>query len=350
MPQAEQRTTSALDALLVDARRDSAEFPVMLANHAPMVLVALDRLGAPAARLADYLARYRAANGLVPVPPRRAPMRRATWTEALGDRSREGDARAFFAGEVARLGIRDALAAYLPVLLPGIGASALHGLMRLAYAVMAHDPAEVATALGAWTATFLPLPPGTGARPRFDDPGQVLAEVGRLRGLAEVVPESDLLWHNMKAVAWTPVFAPVVDWLAIDAATPARMARTALALFAGTMDFAALHALTGGHWLRLLLPVCPEPALMLASFWQAVAALMPKMGCPTLPDEATLAHWRALPCPDWPTIAAAAIASEDEHDISLVFSAREEGHHYGDPLYRVVAARRMRLIDGPSWA
>ena len=34
---------------------------------------------------------------------------------------------------------------------------------------------------------------------------------------------------------------------------------------------------------------------------------------------------------------AKAVQSEDEHDISLVFSASEEERAYGDRLYRVVA-------------
>jgi hypothetical protein len=41
---------------------------------------------------------------------------------------------------------------------------------------------------------------------------------------------------------------------------------------------------------------------------------------------------------------AAAVLCEDEHDISLAFSAHEEWKFYGDPLYKLVAARRVRLI------
>lgn len=38
--------TFPLDRVLERARRDSVEFPYLLANHVPMVLVALDRMGA----------------------------------------------------------------------------------------------------------------------------------------------------------------------------------------------------------------------------------------------------------------------------------------------------------------
>jgi hypothetical protein len=79
--------------------------------------------------------------------------------------------------------------------------------------------------------------------------------------------------------------------------------------------------------------------------WQAIAAVYHTMGGPAPLSAAAAAELRATPCPDWPAIAAAACRSEDEHDISLVWSAREEQAHRGDRLYQVVAARRVGLLD-----
>lgn len=84
--------------------------------------------------------------------------------------------------------------------------------------------------------------------------------------------------------------------------------------------------------------------VMLRVFWQAIAALMPEMGFPVLPDEATVERWRRIHAPGWDEIHAAAATSFDEHDISFAFSAFEEMTVYGDPLYRVAAARRLGLI------
>lgn len=336
-----------VDELLVEGRLYSAEFPVLLANHLPMMMVALDQLGASSERLRQYFDNYRTTSGLVPTPPPVAPIQRERWTEALGDRSREYDYRAFFEGEVRRLGIDATVQTYLPTLIPGIGASALHGMMRTAYGLLRMDPAEVGTAIGYWAASYLPMPPSTGAPPITDDPGEVLARACALPGLHGLVPETDLLWHNIRVAGTAPDFAPVVDWLAIGPDTGRRIAATSLALFATTMDFSSLHALTGSHWIRLIGPHLAEadrPALQ-RHFWQIIASLVPKIGFPELPDAETLDAWRHLPAPGWPEIAAAAVQSEDEHDISLVFSAREEEKIYGDRLYRVVAARRMALMD-----
>jgi hypothetical protein len=316
----------------------------MLANHLPMVLVAMQRLGASPERLAEFFAVYRDTNHLVPSPPPVAPIERARWSVALGDRKRETDYRSFFDGEVMRLGPRAAIAAYLPTLLPGIAASATHGLMRLAYGVLREDAAEIATALGYWAATYIELGKATGAPPVTDDPVEVLVRMRPVEAYRHIEPELDLLWHFMREVAKRPEFRPLVDWLAIGPDTFRRAVTASLALFAGTMDFCALHALTGCHWLRLIRPVNPAPDLALRHFWQSIAALYPKIGFPDLPSAEMLDELRRAPAPDWPEIAAAAVRSNDEHDLSLVFSAREEWKVYGDRLYQVVAARRLNLI------
>ena len=337
-----KRPVGGLDALVAMARHRSAEFPDVLANHLPMILVALDRLGAGPEREVAFFETYDAGKGLVPLPDPVAALDGASWTTVLGDRRREADARSFFIGEVTRRGIGKAVTTYLPRLAPGVAGSALHPLMRLAYGVLRGDPAEVATALGYWACCYLPLPPAGAFPPDTDDPGHVLARVAALPGL-RALPAYDHLWHAIRAAAADPGFAPVVDWLRIDETTQARVAATALALYAATMDFAALHALTGAHWVRVVSQVCPDP-MLLRCFWQSVAALVPSIGFPALPDPEQLDAMRRLPCPDWPLIKRTAIASDDEHDVSLVFSASEEDKVYGDPLYRVVAARRVGLI------
>ncbi len=339
---------ATLERLLAESRGFSFEFGHALANHLPMLLVILGRLGADDRRLERYFETYRDGNGLRPPPATVAAITAADWTEHLGHREREADYRAFFASELRRLGARDLQRAYLPTLLPGICASALHALMRLAYAHLDTDPEEVARALAYWATTFLTLAPATGAAPVTSEPAEVLARVALRPELLAVRPECDLLWHAMRDVGRHPSFAPVVDWLAVDATTDgvtlARCAAAALALFAAEGDFCALHALTGAHWVRLLPAEAADRATLLRYFWQGVAAVYPKMGMPPVASPEAMAALRAAACPDWPEIAAAAVASDDEHDPSLVFSAMQEEAANGDPAYRRVAARRVGLL------
>jgi len=45
--------------------------------------------------------------------------------------------------------------------------------------------------------------------------------------------------------------------------------------------------------------------------------------------------------PDWPSQAARAIGSDDEHDLKLVYSCREEEQHYGFGLHHGAASLRL---------
>jgi hypothetical protein len=344
MRQAAAVQFSGLETILSRAREDSVEFPYLLANHVPMVLIALDRLGASPERLDQWYEQYRDSHKLQPMPPPVAPIIRAAWAAALGDRTRETDYRAFFIGETHRLGIDAVIRTYLPAMVNGLAGSAMHPLMRLAYGVLKKDNEEVGTALGYWAACYLPLPPATGTAPDTDDPGRVLADVSNIEGIRDYAPETDLLWHNIRAVAALPGFRPVIDRLAFGAATPRRMAATSLALFAGTMDFSALHSVTGLHWLRLVSLHLENAEPFYRAFWQVIASLVPKIGFPELPTAEALEEMRSREAPVWAEIKRAAIASDDEHDVSLVFSALQEEEVWKDPLYRVVAACRVGLI------
>ncbi len=340
----QQGESRALADLLEQCRGFSCEFGHCLANHLPMMLVALARMGASGHRLRACFERYRDTNQLRSPPPPGGAITEANWTAHLGERDREADFRAFFTDQVRRSGSDSVQRRALSVLVPGVAASALHALMRLAYANMIGSDDEVATALGYWAATHLTLAPLGGAAPDTHDPTEILRRLSEHRELLDIRPETDLLWHAMRAVGRAPVFAAVADGLATDDRSLARFAAASLALFAGAFDFCSLHALTGTHWVRLIAPGIADRPLLLKYYWRAIAAVYPKMGMPALPSPEALEAMRAMRCPPWLEIVEAAIASDDEHDVSLVFSAREEERAYGDPLYRVVAARRVGLI------
>jgi Questin oxidase-like len=337
-------TRQGLERAVAWSRQWSAEFPLFLANHLPMALVALHHMGASDERLEAYCDVYHKQKRLVPVPARIGEITGRTWRDFLGQREREGDYRAFFSGEVARLGATPAAVHYLPELMPGMAASALHAFMRMAYATMTDSDEETGVALGYWAATYLPLRAPQGRAPSTDDPAEVLAFMYGPATFRRVETEHDLLWHFMRAIALKPEFAPVVDLLAIGPQTHDRVARSSLALYAATLDLCALHAVTGTHWLRMIAPRTPDTATPLRHFWQAIASLVPKIGFPAPPSADQVEEWRRMRLPGWPEIFGEAITHDDEHDLSLSFSAGEEFKRYGDPLYQYAAAKRLNLV------
>jgi hypothetical protein len=338
------RSRPAVDRLIAETGRQSAEFPQDLANHLPMLLTILDRLGAPPERLARYAERYNAENHVPPLAPEGEPIHGPDWRRELGRRNREAALRAFFCREAGRLGPRRAIRLYVPQLAEGVAASALHALMRLAYGVMRDDADEIGIALGYWAAAYLPMPAQPG-RGDMDDPLAVLLLMRTMPAFGTIRPPSDLLWHWMRAVGQHPALPPLTGRLRIGPDALDRLADASLALYASTMSFEALHALTGAHWLRQIVPLIDDPAPLLRTFWHAIMAVYPKLGMPLPVGPETLAAWRRLPVPPDEAVAARAIASDDEHDPSLVFSAWQEHARTGDPLYKVVAARRVGLLS-----
>ena len=262
-------TRQGLERSVAWSRQWSAEFPICLANHLPMVLVALHRMGASDERLEAYCHLYHKQNGLIPVPEPISTITRDNWREFLGQREREGDYRAFFAAEVARLGATPAARLYLPELIPGMAASATHAFMRMAYATMTDSDEETGVALAYWAATYLSLGASRGDAPSTDDPAEVLGFMSGPAAFRHVETERDLLWHFMRAVARKPEFAPVVDMLAIGPETHDRIARCSLSALCRD---ARLLRIACGHGNALAAPHgaaharhCDAAALFLAS-------------------------------------------------------------------------------------
>lgn len=338
-------TPSEADTLLAEMPLWGSEFEHTFANHAPMVLAALERIGGTPPEMRRFFDHYRHSKQLLPAGSTQTPLNAQTWQSAIGMRDREPDLRVFFIAQVDELGIEQTLKLTLPVLAPGVAASAFHALMRTAYGVLRQNEQDIGIALAYWAATYLPLPPSRGAKPVTDDPAVVLAMTATIAPLHDLQLH-ELLWQNIRDSTTVAEFAPVVDWLDVGPDTMARMADVAIRLFAATQHFAALHVVTGLHWIRLIAPYCAPTTLdtLLRVFWQAIAALLPELGFPTMPSDEVVQRWRMIATPDWADIHAAARQSFDEHDISIAFSAHEEMALYGDPLYRVASARRLGLI------
>lgn len=186
-----------LDEALLRLHHTGPEFDDWLSNHAPMAVEALARHGQTELIdrwIDDYEQR------LEPSPKASDRITEANWRQALGDPRRLGDWPGWFADELAEAEWTQVLAKWWPRLLPGLVASATHGVIRVGHAVrtLREDGpsearlAELAHAFGYWAARWAPLPgaaaPGDGlatddtsAVPREGlDPVAALAAVPRI--------------------------------------------------------------------------------------------------------------------------------------------------------------------------
>ena len=262
-------------------------------DHLPMALVALDRLGASDARLGEFADDY--SRRLLPARPE---------TAALRARHEE---------TIARVGIDDAVRAYLPGALSGIGSAAFHCVIRLAYAIEAGHPGQVAAALAYWDEADDPLT----TEPPPESSPDPLALLGALAADPTLGGRSfgrGSISGQMTRVAATPEFASGAG-LEIAPDSLDRIAAAARALHAATGDFTALHTVTGTHATRIVLPFLDSSARdrALRFLFQAVAAAYVTIGTPTL------AAVDASGSPGWDEITAAAIESDDEHVVKLAY-------------------------------
>lgn len=311
-----------LARLLDEGARHAPEFGGGLSNHLPMALLALHRLGASGEQLAAWKARY--ATRLEPAPAPQAWPAGDPWPGRLGDVSAWPAYRDLFGQWVGHEGGADVLAQALPVLMPGCGAGAFHGPIRVAYAARSGHPGELADALAYWACRFLPLGALPAAAGSTADPEPLLRRLhaGRSR--------RPLIFQRMQDAAVDPVLQAVVAGLAVDADTLQRLARLSAQAYARSGNFTALHLLTACHAMRVLSAFLDDDGTALRWFWQAWATAVVAAGMQPVP---------AAPLQPWHTIVAAALASDDEHVVKLVDSCREEERAYGGDDWRLAASR-----------
>jgi len=302
---------SALRSLLDQGLAWHPEYGGGLANHLPMALHALHALGADGDRLRAFASSH---------------ARRLRRRSDVPDDGFEGR-YAWFGAAISRDGRDAVLRQALPTLMPGVAASAFHGLIRTAHAVQAGHDGELAMGLASWAHRLMPFDtaptiPGDMPLPEW------LAALLALRPTAAVA--SRMITRRMRTWADEPGFAALAPRLRIDDATGHDLATTAAALYAASEDFTVLHMVTASHALQVLLPWVDDRAVALRHFSIAAAAAL--KAADASPGAAPAAR-------AWGAIVPQAIASDDEHVIKLVHAAHELERMLGGEVFRQAATR-----------
>ena len=322
--------SEALLAQLSRAARFDAEYGRGLANHLPMALASLARLGADTPRLQAFEAAY--APRLQTAPPARPWPPGDAWRSRLGRRAAAPLYRGLFTEWIAHEGAADVLAQVLPGLWPGVGAAAFHGLIRTASGVRCGHVGEVAEGLAYWACRYLPL--GELAEAPRPSRGGRTDPVLLLRRLRAGRSEARLLWERMRDASLDGTVNAEISRLIVTEDTPRQLAQAAARACAGSGDFVALHLVTATHAMRVLSRFTDEPLLGWRWFWQAYAHAV---------VAARFERRPAAPLRTWQALEEAARASDDEHLIKLVDSCREEARAWcetdAQPLWRAAASQ-----------
>lgn len=301
----------------LDRLRDlPPEYAEGLSSHLPMALHALWDLGADAATMDRFAARYAVrfdGRTQAEAPPI------ADWRAARGDISAYAGVRAQLAARLAQADAAQLLREMLPDLWPGISGAALHGLIRTAHAVEAGHPGELAAALAYWAVRWQALPPTelelSGERP-IGGPSVWTVEAWRTRLTAEAQARRTsgrLIVDRMQEAAQSEAYRQLAGPQAPPTIDVPTLAAFAADLYARSGNFTVLHLLTGCRAAAVLLPFAGAPAQAAPHLLRAFVAAL--LSCNLmLRDD-------ALTSPPWASLVATAQESDDDHLIKLVHAA-----------------------------
>lgn len=352
-----------MDDTLLDAldrlKGTGAEFNGFLANHGPMAAEALVRLGAPDA-VPGWVDRYRTVLDEAPVA--RGHITADEWREHVGDMALLAEWTELLRREFTEAPWREVLLRWWPRFLPGMAASATHGVIRTAHAVRSARLAELdqqrgvpdaivdelAQGLAFWAARYQPLPghpslsgglsavDAIAALPRLDpeEPSAGPGIAGRLISLIRLRSLPDALDR----------WGPPAD---INEALDALIAAAARVLVArDDTPIAFCHAVTAPAAVRLVtteLPASLQTATVAAS-WQVVGSIIAAFAAPRLPTETGPAD--IDPAPLLATLTVDAVDHGDEHVIKLTEAALREYARTQDATL-LLAAQRFRERTAP---
>jgi hypothetical protein len=296
------------------------------------------------------------------------------WRAHLGDVALAGDWRQLIHEESFEMDWQDLLVRWWPRLLPGLAASATHGVIRTAHAVRSlaavaasgstHGAVadavapggllyeELVQGLSLWAARYQALPgrpnphgaldatAATGALPRLD-PAVSQTRPG-VSGRLAVLDQLDDFPHAVDQ--WGPDRDPdrALDDL-IGAAARVLASRD-------DSPIALCHTVTAPAAVRLALPHLPAELRgpSVAAAWQAVAGIVAAFASPRLPEETDDAVGRADEVPPVPDdLADHAVWHGDEHVIKLTEAALREHARTGDATLLVAARRFAGRVERP---
>ncbi|OYV65743.1 MAG: hypothetical protein B7X07_01840 [Actinobacteria bacterium 21-64-8] len=309
-----------------------------LTNHLPMALVAKQRLGASDGELVRFARRY--ARRLVPLDAARDALDESTWRRVIGRRDASAELRPYFARRVMDEGVDHTLRQHLPLLWPGLAGAGFHGAIRLAYALEASSPMQVAAGLAYWTSVAEPL----GALPRVTssrtDPMEILREQSASRAWSTPV-RARLIDEELRLVAHRDGFDAVVSAWGAPGDAWAQLHSAALAIYAATNNFTALHGVTGLAALSTLRPWMEDEVLVSRYAFQALAAAYFSIGAPRLWSSDRVEEFISAPAPGLDEVRRRASMSDDEHVAKIVYTSLENFATTADPLYAAVATRAV---------
>jgi hypothetical protein len=265
------------------------------------------------------------------------------WKDYLGQKNYFDAWKNLFETELASNGWQSSLRRWLPRLLPGIVAAAMHGVLRTGHAVRSLEQSEtkprineLCSGLAYWAATYQTLPEAPNGNRQLRA-SQAIYEL-KMLPISER-KKSDLISDGLQQLHGRIDFAKAIHLLNVsekfDDCLSDIMATFVRAYLpnAESSLIAALHAVTGPGALQMLAGYVDEQTRVsaLKYAWQASAALYVTFGT-ELPVKEVLGTTKTDH-----ELVEDAIRSEDEHAIKFTEVCLRLTHKHNDPIFKIAA-------------
>ncbi|MEO6921077.1 MAG: questin oxidase family protein [Collimonas sp.] len=312
-------------------------------NHCPMALCALAAMGASPARLQDFFEQWERRFAVLEAPPVMR-IERGSWPAHIGQPEAFAALRLCFQDWIMVEGTDAVLAQVLSRLPFAPASGAFHAVIRLSYGLEAMHDGEIAAGLAALVSGNLPVAIDTDEHAAAASASAGLAALSAI--LHGTVFQGDWITARMRAVTMNPMFRSALPapprLTPLNAALLDDMARLAIQLYWQTNNFTALHVVTGLHAARRVFSHLPEAVAesLVPDLWKAFCAAYVSTGAPPVTDGA--AYSLADGADPWPPLFRQVLASNDEHDIKIVYTCYCENLRAPSALYHAAAARRVR--------
>lgn len=312
------------------------------ADHLPMAVTALRQLGAGPERIEDFASGYQ--KRLKRRKPTKATIDPLLLSARIGDPSVYSPALNFFTQAIESDGRADVLGEFLPELTASIATAAYHGVIRVAYGLIAGSNAEIAAGLAYWHSRAEPVTFARSIGAANNNAETLLEDIaGAVRKERRKLKlDQSTISGRIAEISANPLLGPVLTRAAAADVTFDQIALTAMRMFLASEDFTSLHCVTGVHATRIISEhVVMDDAALRKSLWSSICAAYASIEAPQLPPLVPA----PAGAPDWHVVASVAQSSDDEHDIKFAYSCMEESRQYGrDAHYRYAASCRLGLL------
>jgi len=300
-----------------------------LATHLPMVLSALNFLGASDEKLEaifhESIQGLEYLSGLERVPAI------DEISQYLGDRSKYKNYLKYFTAKIERYGAETVLRQTLPIILPGLAASAFHAVIRLAYAIETNSDKEIAISLAFWCSEFQSFDLNEKATDdSLESSLSRLAHVGINHEFSPGIIVDRMAEIGDLLKQGNHIFQPrQIDFTGIR--------KLCLNAYYAQNDFTLLHTVTGCHAFSIIMPYIEHREAALRELWKAILVAYLSTGL-NYGVEDQISPARDY---DFEPIIQNALKSTDAHVIKLVYSCSKEYLKHKDTLYYLLAKRAV---------